>query len=69
MKTKKPKRKNYPTKLRVVIFKTKHSEYKKMVALAKKETDGNLSLLIRSRVLQIAAKKKSAKVKGATDFY
>lgn len=48
---KKKKRKNYPTKLRVVIFKAKHSEYKLMKALAKKETDGNLSLLIRSKLL------------------
>jgi hypothetical protein len=52
MKTiKKKKRKIYPTKLRVVIFKATHSEYKRMKALAKKETKGNLSLLIRQRLL------------------
>lgn len=49
---KKKKRKNYPTKLRVIIFKAKHSEYRRMVSLAKKLTDGNLSLLIRSMVLK-----------------
>lgn len=59
MKAKKPKRKNYPTKLRVVIFKAKHSEYKRMKLLAKKTTDGNLSLLIRAKVLGVELKKSS----------
>lgn len=48
---KKAKKKNYPTKLRVVIFKCEHDDYKKMQQLAKKRTLGNLSLLIRQKVL------------------
>lgn len=47
MKAKKKK----ATKLRVVVFKTKHAEYKQMTKLARKLTNGNLSLLIRARVL------------------
>lgn len=50
-KVKKAKRRNYPTKLRVIVFKAKHSDYNKMAALAKKHTKGNLSLLIRAKVL------------------
>lgn len=48
---KKAKKKNYPTKLRVVVFKVKHEEYRLMRVKAKKEAKGNLSLLIRSKVL------------------
>lgn len=48
---KKKKRKDYPTKLRIVIFKVGHGDYKKIKAMAKKETKGNVSLLIRSKVL------------------
>lgn len=59
MKTKAKKRKAYPTKLRVVIFKAKHSEYKKMKSIAKKETEGNLSLLIREKVLGKLLQKSS----------
>jgi len=46
------KRKWYPTKLEIVVLKVKKSEKKKMKALARKETRGNVSLLIRRRVLQ-----------------
>lgn len=48
---KKVKKKNYPTKLRVTIFKQKHSEHKLMKQMAKRQTKGNLSLLIRKKVL------------------
>lgn len=48
---KKSKKKSYPTKLRVTIFKQKHSEYKLMKQMARKLTKGNLSLLIRKKVL------------------
>jgi hypothetical protein len=51
MKKKKAKKKNYPTRLRVVIFKARHEEYRLMKKLAKKITKGNLSLLIRNKVL------------------
>lgn len=47
----KKKRKNYPTKLRPTIFKQTHKEYILMKRMAKKETKGNLSLLIRTKVL------------------
>jgi hypothetical protein len=49
---KKTKRKSYPTKLKVIILKAKHSEYRQMMKLAKKLANGNLSLLIRNCVLQ-----------------
>lgn len=51
MKKTKKKKIVYPTKLRPTIFKQTYKEYAKMVKLAKKLTKGNLSLLIRLKVL------------------
>lgn len=54
---KKVKRKNYPTKLKVVILKAKHSEYKALVKMAKRFSEGNLSAWLRTAGLKYIPKK------------
>lgn len=55
---KKAKRKNYPTKLKIINIKAKASERKALLAMAKKYTDGNLSLWLRIAGLKYTPSKR-----------
>lgn len=60
MKTKKPKRKNYKTKLAVVNIKMQFKERDLLMKRAKRHAKGNLSLWLRTSGLKYVPVKKSA---------